>query len=80
MLGSTHHNTDYHAKRVSVDDPGKKYVRLDIETVGGTLNIDDISVDRILLSTALQKISSKCSMKSWANCAMTKAIKCKPMR
>ena len=54
-LEGTHPNTDYHAKRVSVDDPGKKYIRLDIESVGGILNIDDISVDRILLSTALQK-------------------------
>ena len=54
-LEGAHSDTEYHAKRISVDDPSKKYVRLDIETVGGSLNIDDISVDRILLSTALQK-------------------------
>jgi len=54
-LEGSNNDTEYHAKRVSVDDPGKKYLRLDIETVGGVLNIDDISVDRILLSTALQK-------------------------
>jgi len=54
-LEGTHSDTEYHAKRVSVDDPGKKYIRLDIETLGGTLSLDDISVDRILLSTALQK-------------------------
>lgn len=55
VLEGTQNDTEYHAKRVSVDDPGKKYVRLDIESIGGTLNIDDISVDKILLSTALQK-------------------------
>ncbi len=55
VLEGTNSDTEYHAKRVSVDDPGKKYLRLDVESVGGVLNIDDISVDRILLSTALQK-------------------------
>ncbi|MET0357738.1 MAG: hypothetical protein ABW044_13230, partial [Cellvibrio sp.] len=55
VLEGTNSDTEYHAKRVSVDDPGKKYIRLDVETVGGVLNIDDISIDRILLSTALQK-------------------------
>lgn len=55
LLEGTNNDTEYHAKRISVDDPGKKYIRLDVETVGGVLNIDDISVDRILLSTALQK-------------------------
>jgi hypothetical protein len=54
-LEGSNNDTEYHAKRVSVDDSGKKYIRLDIESVGGVLNIDDISVDRILLSTALQK-------------------------
>lgn len=54
-LEGNNNDTEYHAKRVSVDDPGKKYLRLDIETVGGVLNVDDISIDRILLSTALQK-------------------------
>jgi len=54
-LEGSNNDTEYHAKRVSVDDPGKKYLRLDIESVGGVLNIDDISIDRILLSTALQK-------------------------
>jgi len=54
-LEGTNNDTEYHAKRVSVDDPGKKYIRLDVETVGGLLEIDDITIDRILLSTALQK-------------------------
>ncbi|RYZ93713.1 MAG: hypothetical protein EOO68_21625, partial [Moraxellaceae bacterium] len=54
-LEGTNNDTEYHAKRVSVDDSGKKYIRLDIESVGGVLNVDDISIDRILLSTALQK-------------------------
>jgi hypothetical protein len=54
-IEGTHNDTEYHAKRVSIDDPGKKYIRVDIETVGGTLDVDDISIDRILLSTALQK-------------------------
>ncbi|RYZ98306.1 MAG: hypothetical protein EOO68_14005, partial [Moraxellaceae bacterium] len=55
MVEGNNNDTEYHAKRVSVDDSGKKYLRLDIEAVNGTVDIDDISVNRILLSTALQK-------------------------
>ena len=55
MVEGNNNDTEYHAKRVSVDDSGKKYLRLDIEAVNGTVDIDDISIDRILLSTALQK-------------------------
>lgn len=55
VLEGSNNDTEYHAKRISVDDPGKKYIRLDVESVGGVLNIDDIAIDRILLSTALQK-------------------------
>ncbi len=55
LLEGNNNDTEYHAKRISVDDPGKKFIRLDIESLGGTTNIDDISIDKILLSTALQK-------------------------
>lgn len=54
-LEGTQNDTEYHAKRISVDDPGKKYIRLDVTSVGGSVVLDDISIDRILLSTALQK-------------------------
>lgn len=50
---------EYHAKRVSIDDPGKKFLRLDIEVSNGQLWIDDISVEKILLDTALQKNQEK---------------------
>ena len=45
----------YKAHRISIDDPAKRYLRLDIETVNGAIDIDDIQVERILLATALQK-------------------------
>ncbi len=50
---------DYHAKRISIDDPGKKYLRLDIEVTNGQVWIDDITVEKILLDTALQKNQQK---------------------
>lgn len=45
----------YKAHRVSIDDPGRRYLRLDIEATNGLMDIDDIQIERILLSTALQK-------------------------
>lgn len=45
----------YKAHRVSIDDPAKRYVRLDIEATNGQIDIDDIQIERILLATALQK-------------------------
>ncbi|HEY9042660.1 MAG TPA: hypothetical protein VIN66_10790 [Rheinheimera sp.] len=45
----------YKAHRVSVDDPAKRYLRLDIEAVNGLIDIDDLQIERILLATALQK-------------------------
>ena len=57
---SGHNASDeYYAKRVSIDDPGKKFLRLDIEVSNGKLWIDDISVEKILLDTALQKNQEK---------------------
>jgi hypothetical protein len=45
----------YQAHRLSIDDPGKRYLRLDIETANGAITLDDLQVERILLATALQK-------------------------
>ena len=45
----------YKAHRVSIDDPAKRYLRLDIEAINGVIDIDDVQVERILLATALQK-------------------------
>jgi len=50
---------DYRAKRISVDDPGRKYLRLDVEVSGGDLWLDDLRVEKILLDTALQKNQQK---------------------
>ncbi len=47
------------AHRVSIDDPGRKYLRLDIETLHGGVALDDVALDRILLDTALQKNEQK---------------------
>src|SRR6187431_254063 len=48
-------SAEYHAKRISIDDPGKKFLRLDFEVTNGQAWIDDLSVEKILLDTALQK-------------------------
>ncbi|WP_445766155.1 BAR domain-like protein A BdpA [Rheinheimera sp.] len=45
----------YKAHRVSIDDPARRYLRLDIEAINGLIDIDDVQVERILLATALQK-------------------------
>ncbi len=52
-------NTDYLAHRFSIDDPGRKFIRIDIEAVNGQLALDDFTLDRILLDTALQKNEQK---------------------
>ncbi|MDZ7922540.1 MAG: hypothetical protein U5M23_00465 [Marinagarivorans sp.] len=52
-------STEYHAKRISIDDPGKKYLRFDFEITNGQIWIDDVSVQKILLGTALQKNQEK---------------------
>lgn len=54
-IEGSNNDTGYHAKRVSIDDIGKVYIRLDIATVNGSVYIDDIKVGRILLASALQK-------------------------
>lgn len=52
-------SAEYHAKRISIDDPGKKYLRLDFEITNGQVWVDDVSVEKILLDTALQKNQEK---------------------
>ncbi|MFN6971526.1 MAG: hypothetical protein ACK4NN_11710 [Rheinheimera sp.] len=51
--------TDYLAHRISIDDPGRKFIRIDIESINGQLALDDVVIDRILLDTALQKNEQK---------------------
>lgn len=58
ILGSND-STEYHAKRISIDDPGKKFLRLDFEVANGQAWVDDVSVEKILLDTALQKNQQK---------------------
>lgn len=50
---------EYYAKRISIDDPGKKFLRLDIRASNGSLWLDDLRVEKILLDTALQKNQQK---------------------
>ncbi|MFC4654603.1 MULTISPECIES: BAR domain-like protein A BdpA [Rheinheimera] len=45
----------YTAHRLSIDDPGRKYIRLDMESQHGSVMLDQLSIQRILLDTALQK-------------------------
>ncbi|EIK43118.1 hypothetical protein O59_004222 [Cellvibrio sp. BR] len=58
-IRGNHDTNEYYAKRVSIDDPGKKFLRLDIEVTNGQLWVDDLSVEKILLDTALQKNQEK---------------------
>lgn len=59
QIQGSNDSTEYHAKRISIDDPGKKYLRLDFEVTNGQAWVDDISVEKILLDTALQKNQEK---------------------
>ena len=59
QIQGTNTSTEYHAKRISIDDPGKKYLRLDFEIINGQAWLDDVSVEKILLGTALQKNQEK---------------------
>ena len=59
QIKGSNDSTEYHAKRISIDDPGKKYLRLDFEIANGQVWIDDLSVEKILLDTALQKNQEK---------------------
>lgn len=58
ILGSND-SAEYYAKRISIDDPGKKFLRLDFEVTNGQVWVDDVSVEKILLDTALQKNQEK---------------------
>lgn len=59
QIRGSNDSAEYHAKRISIDDPGKKYLRLDFEVTNGEAWVDDISVEKILLDTALQKNQEK---------------------
>ncbi|WP_423186916.1 BAR domain-like protein A BdpA [Alishewanella sp. d11] len=48
-------SSGYKAHRISIDDPGRKFLRLDIEALHGFVQIDDLHIERILLGTALHK-------------------------
>lgn len=48
-------SADYLAHRISIDDPGRKFIRLDIESSNGGIALDDVSIERIGLDVALQK-------------------------
>ncbi|MGL4837333.1 MAG: BAR domain-like protein A BdpA, partial [Shewanella sp.] len=37
---------EYLAHRVSIDDPSRQYIRLDIEAVNGPISLDDLTLDK----------------------------------
>ncbi len=51
--------TEYLAHRVSIDEPGRQYIRLDIESVNGPISLDDLTLGKIRLDIALQKNEQK---------------------
>lgn len=59
QIQGSNDSAEYHAKRISIDDPGKKFLRLDFEVTNGQAWLDDLSVEKILLDTALQKNQEK---------------------
>lgn len=52
-------STEYLAHRVSIDDPSRQYIRLDIEAIHGPVSLDDLSLGKISLDIALQKNEQK---------------------
>lgn len=46
---------DYSAHRISLDEPGRRYLRLDLDIEHGSVSLDDVQIERVLLATALQK-------------------------
>lgn len=59
QISGSQDTNEYRAQRISVDDPGRKYLRLDVEVSNGELWLDDLRVEKILLDTALQKNQQK---------------------
>lgn len=47
--------TGYKAHRISIDELGHKFLRLDIDAQNGFVQLDDVQTSRILLATALHK-------------------------
>lgn len=45
----------YKAHRISIDELGHKFLRLDIDAQNGFVQLDDVQTSRILLATALHK-------------------------
>lgn len=55
LIENTAGSANYMAHRVSIDDPSKKFIRFDIEASNGAIVLDDLTIERIPLDTALQK-------------------------
>ncbi|BDA61453.1 hypothetical protein HG547_03555 [Shewanella sp. DNRA4] len=59
LIDVTPGTNEYLAHRVSIDDPSRQYVRLDIEAINGPISLDDLTLDKIRLDIALQKNEQK---------------------
>lgn len=59
LIDVTPGTTEYLAHRVSIDDPSRQYIRLDIEAINGPISVDDLTLDKIRLDIALQKNEQK---------------------
>ena len=59
MIETQAGNPAYLAYRISIDDPSRKVLRLDMEATNGRIAMDELSVERILLDTALSKNEQK---------------------
>ncbi len=52
---SSKNEPEFAAKRVSIDEAGNNYLKIEINVTSGSLAIDDISGDKIALAIALRK-------------------------
>ena len=54
-IDSEKNDADYTAKRVSIDEAGSNYLKIEINVSSGSIAIDDIAIDKIGLAVALRK-------------------------
>lgn len=54
-IESEKNDADYTAKRVSIDEAGSNYLKIEINVSSGSIAIDDIAIDKIGLAVALRK-------------------------
>jgi hypothetical protein len=55
IIQSEKNEPEFSAKRVSIDEAGSHYLKLEINVPNGSIALDDISIDKVALAIALRK-------------------------